>query len=67
MDLQQNKLTKSEWESIEIPSTPEEKNIYKLIIKGFHNVNIKENETLSILSFLKLSNTELINNYICMK
>tara|TARA_Y100000389_G_scaffold204352_1_gene256396 strand:+ start:4825 stop:7206 length:2382 start_codon:yes stop_codon:yes gene_type:complete len=67
MDLQQNKLTKSEWESIEIPSTPEEKNIYKLIIKGFHNVNIKENETLSILSFLKLSNTELINNYIFMK
>ena len=67
MDLQQNKLTKSEWESIEIPSTPEEKNIYKLIIQGFHNVNIKENQTLSILSFLKLQNTELINNYIFMK
>ena len=67
MDLQQNKLTKSEWESIEIPSTPEEKKILKLIIKGFHNVNIKENETLSILSFLKLANTELINNYIFMK
>ena len=29
MDLQQNKLTKSEWESIEIPSTFEEKNILK--------------------------------------
>ena len=67
MDLQQDKLTKSEWESIEIPSSQEEKNIYKLIIKGFHNVNIKENEILSILSFLKLSNTELINNYIFMK
>ena len=49
MDLQQNKLTKAEWESIEIPSTEEEKNIFKLIIKGFHDVNIKENETLSIL------------------
>ena len=67
MDLQQDKLTKSEWESIEIPSSQEEKNIYKLIIKGFHNVNIKENEILSILSFLKLSDTELINNYIFMK
>ena len=67
MDLQQNKLTKSEWESIETPSSCEEKNIYKLIIKGFHNVNIKENQTLSILSFLKLQNTELINNYIFMK
>ena len=28
MDLQQDKLTKSEWESIEIPSSQEEKNIY---------------------------------------
>ena len=67
MDLQQNKLTKSEWESIEIPSTPEEKNILQLIIKGFHNINIRENDTLSILSFLKLMNTDLINNYIFMK
>ena len=61
MDLQQNKLTKAEWESIEIPSTNEEKKILKLIVAGFHNINIKNNETLSILSYLKLSNTELIN------
>lgn len=67
MNLQQDKLTKSEWESIEIPSTPPEKIILQLIIKGFHNINIRENETLSILSFLKLTNTELINNYIFMK
>ena len=67
MDLQQNKLTKSEWESIEIPSTPEEKYILNLIIKGFHNVNIRINDTQSILSFLKLANTELINNHIFMK
>ena len=67
MDLQQNKLTKSEWESIEIPSTQEEKSILKLIIKGFHDVNMKENDTLSILSFLKLGDTELIKNYIFMK
>ena len=67
MDLQQNKLTKAEWESIEIPSTDDEKQILKLIIKGFHNVNIKENETLTILSYLKLQNVELMNNYIFMK
>lgn len=67
MDLQQNKLTKAEWESIEIPSTDDEKNILKLIIKGFHNVNIKENDTLSILSYLKLQNLQHINDYIFMK
>jgi len=67
MDLQQTKLTKAEWESIEIPSTIEEKIILKLIIKGFHNVNIKENDNLSILLYLKLSNTDIINDYIFMK
>jgi hypothetical protein len=67
MDLQQNKLTKAEWESIEIPSNDDEKKILKLIIKGFHDVNIRDNENLSILSYLKLQNTDLINNYIFMK
>jgi len=67
MDLQQNKLTKAEWESIEIPSTESEKKILKLIIKGFHDVNIKDNETLSVLSYLKLSNNNLFNDYIFMK
>ena len=67
MDLQQNKLTKSEWESIEIPSTPEEKIILKLIIRGYHNVNLKINDTLSILSFLKLENTDTINDHIFIK
>jgi len=67
MDLKQDKLTKSEWESIEIPTPPDEKNILKLICKGFNQVDICENESLSIFSFLKLSNTETIHNYIFMK
>ena len=67
MDLKQDKLTKSEWESIEIPTPPDEKKILKLISKGFNQVDICENESLSIFSFLKLSNTETIHNYIFMK
>ena len=67
MDLRQDKLTKSEWESIEIPTTPEEKIILKLICKGFNDVDICENESLSIFSFLKLADTETIHNYIFMK
>ena len=67
MDLRQDKLTKSEWESIEIPTTPEEKNILKLICEGFNNVDICKNESHSIFSFLKLVDTETIHNYIFMK
>lgn len=65
--LDQDKLTKSEWESIEIPSTDDEKKILKLIIKGYHNVNIRENEILTIFSFLKLEDTESIKDFIFMK
>ena len=45
MDFDQNKLTKAEWESIEIPSIESEKKILHLISKGFNNLNIKENNT----------------------
>ena len=64
--MAQDKLSKSEWESIEIPSTDEEKKILKLIIKGYHNVNIRENEILTIFSFLKLDDTDSIKDFIFM-
>ena len=50
MDLQQPKLTKSEWESIETPVSATEIEILKLIVDGYSNVNIKYNKTNSILS-----------------
>ena len=42
MNLQQIKLTKEEWQSIEIPVSDKEKEILQLILKGFHDVNLKE-------------------------
>ena len=54
MDLTQKKLSKSEWNNIEVPFPEGEKNILKMIINGFHNVNIKENNSTSILSLMKL-------------
>jgi len=54
MDLTQNKLTRAEWETIEVPVSQSEKNILKLIISGYHNVNIHTNEHVSLYSFLKI-------------
>ena len=50
MDLGQNKLTKSEWETIEVPTTDDEKNILRLIINGYHDINIHNNKNLSLWS-----------------
>ena len=45
MDLNQRKLNKSEWDSIEIPVSKAEQEILSLITKGFSNVQLKVNKT----------------------
>jgi len=64
MDLNQQKLTKKEWEGIEIPSHTIEKRINKLIIQGFNNVSIRQNDTLSLLNYLKISYSPEIDTYV---
>ena len=54
MDLSQTKLTRSEWNSIEIPIAQKEKDIITLICKGYDNVNTSMNNTLSLLQYLKI-------------
>lgn len=54
MDLKQRKLNKSEWNSIEVSVVKAEVDILKLIIAGFHDVNVKINNNNSIFTFLKI-------------
>lgn len=54
MDFTQSKLSKKEWETIEVPVSETEKQILSMIKQGYHNVNIRSNETQSIYSFLKI-------------
>ena len=72
MDLKQVKLSKSEWDSIEIPVSDKEKEVLSLIIQGYKDVNIKINKTNSLFTYLKIeSNTEieefLFNKYFVDK
>jgi hypothetical protein len=57
MDFTQNKLTRSEWENLEVPVSQDEKQILTLIKNGFHDTNIHSNESLSMFSFMKLEKT----------
>jgi len=65
MDLKQRKLTKSEWESIELPVS--EIDILQLITKGFSNVQIKVNNTNSIFTFLKIEYSPQIEEFLYVK
>jgi hypothetical protein len=56
MDLiHQTKLSKTEWESIEIPVSEEEKKTLQVIINGFENIDIQYNENMSLLQLLKIT------------
>ena len=58
MDLRQTKLTKKEWESIEVPIDGLEKEILTLIKLGYSNPNYHYNKSLSLLSYMKLVSEE---------
>ena len=64
MNLNQNKLTKNEWDNIEIPISLNEKTINNLIINSYDNVNIVFNNSLSIMAYLKVRFSEEMDIYI---
>ena len=57
MDLSQTKLTKVEWTNTEIPVNDEEKRILKMIIDGYHNINIRTNTNQSLFQCMKIEHT----------
>lgn len=67
MDFNQNKLTKTEWNSIEKPISEQEKYVCNLIANGFNNVNISVNKSLSLMAYLKVSYSENLDKYIYNK
>jgi len=57
MDLSQSKLSKREWETIEIPVSEQEKKILGMIIAAYDDVNIRTNDTKSMFAFVKVEQT----------
>ncbi len=55
MDLTHKKLSKAAWEAIEVPLPASEKEILQLVKNGYNNVNIKQNNALSLLMFMKIT------------
>ena len=64
MDLTQRKLSKSEWDGIEIPVNKDELEILQLIVNGFTNVQLKVNNTNSIFTQLKIEYNEQIEEFL---
>ena len=64
MNLSQNKLSRSEWNSIEISVSNDEKDIIKMIMDGYNNVDISFNNTKNIMNYLKIEYSDEIELYL---
>jgi hypothetical protein len=67
MDLNQRKLTRNEWNSIEISVSKTEIDILKMIIQGNNDVNVKINNNNSIFTFLKIEYSDKMEDYLYIK
>jgi hypothetical protein len=67
MDLQQRKLTKDEWDSVERPMPESEMRIIQLIQDAYSNVTLKRNQTPTILQHLKVQDSDAIDRYVYTK
>jgi hypothetical protein len=55
MDFTQGKLTKSEWDGVEVPDSHDEQQIYQLIKDGYHNVGIVRNSSQTLMQYMKIA------------
>ena len=63
-DFKQYKLTKKDWEALEVPVSENEKKILNLISNGFHDIGIKYNYAISLLNYTKLTLDTYSDDYL---
>jgi hypothetical protein len=67
MDLDQQKLSKSEWNNIEVPVSETEQKILGIIVDGYLDVNLRKNDTTSLLAYMKIEHTVAIEQELYKK
>lgn len=63
----QGRLTKSEWNNMEIPVSPDELTVIKLIRDSYHNVQLKMNHNSSMIGILKTSSSPEMHAHLYQK
>lgn len=63
----QPKLSRYEWNSVEEPVSEDESRILKLIVEGYNNVNMRQNNNCSLLMRLKIEKTPAMEKYLYCK
>ena len=64
MDFHQRKLTRAEWQSVEVPVVEEEKRILELLVRGYHDPHIRTNRHLTLYSILKIQPSPEMDEFL---
>lgn len=64
MDLSQRKLTKREWEGMEVPVKEAEMGILHMIVSGYNDPNTHMNQNQALFSYLKTPMSDGIHEYL---
>ena len=64
MDLKQTKLTKDEWNNIEVPITNDEKNIVLMMCNSYNNLNHSYNPSSSLIMHTKIAPSKAIHEQL---
>ena len=64
MNLVQHKLTKAEWDNVEVAETEEETFVQQIIIQGYNESNIRKNKAQTLFSFFKVDQTSEMDLYL---
>ena len=57
MDLTQRRLSKNEWEAIEVPVTEEDARVGGMLLEAAHDPSLRRNRAQSLASFLQIRRT----------
>ena len=57
MDLTQRRLSKNEWEAIEVPVAEEEARVGRMLLEAAHDPDLRRNRAQSLASFLQIQRT----------
>ena len=65
--MNQSKLTKEEWNAVEIPVTADELSVLKFIQRAFDQPNLIENDLSTLYTYLKLTPSPQLDDHLFHK
>ena len=67
MEFKQEKLTKDEWNALEIPTIGKEKEIIELIYNAGKDVTKEKSNVLTLVNFIKIEESDGIHEFLYTK